>query len=42
MAIVDEKNNFFAGKMRFALDQRNLNLWQVKELSIDNNGTILV
>lgn len=42
MAIVDEENNFFAGKMRFALDQRNLKLWQVKELSIDNHGTILV
>lgn len=42
MAIVDEKNTFFAGKMRFALDQRNLQNWQVKELSIDNKGTILI
>lgn len=42
MAIVDEKNKFFAGKMRFALDQRDLNSWRVLELSIDNNGTVLI
>ena len=42
MAIVDEKNEFFTGKMRFALDQRNLSHWKVLELSIDNNGTILI
>lgn len=42
MAIVDEKNKFFAGKMRFALDQRDLNSWRVLELSVDNNGTILI
>lgn len=42
MAIVDEKNTFFTGKLRFALDQRNLSHWKVLELSIDNNGTILI
>lgn len=42
MAIVDEKNQFFAGKIRFALDQRNLKSWRVLELSIDNNGTVLI
>lgn len=42
MAIVDEKNSFFTGKMRFALDKRNLSHWRVLELSIDNNGTILI
>jgi homoserine kinase len=42
MAIVDEKNTFFSGKMRFALDQRGLSSWQVKELAIDNKGTILI
>ncbi|MGN1411061.1 MAG: homoserine kinase [Oscillospiraceae bacterium] len=42
MAIVDENNTFFTGKLRFALDQRNLSHWKVLELSIDNNGTILI
>lgn len=42
MAIVDEENAFFSGKMRFALDQRGLDSWQVKELAIDNKGTILI
>ncbi len=42
MAIVDESNEFFAGKMRFDLDLMGLNNWQVKELSIDNIGTTLI
>lgn len=39
MAIVDEKNEFFGGKMRFDLDLMGLPHWQVKKLSIDNEGT---
>lgn len=42
MSIVDEKNDFFLGKLRFALERHGLNGWQVKMLEIDNNGTILV
>ncbi|MBE6839477.1 MAG: homoserine kinase [Ruminococcus sp.] len=39
MAIVDEENEFFAGKLRFSLDRMGLGTWQVKELAIDNIGT---
>ena len=42
MSIVDENNEFFLGKLRFALDKHGLNNWQVKMLEIDNKGTILV
>ena len=41
MAIVDEENKFFAGKMKFSLDNAGLRGWQVKELSIDNEGTVI-
>lgn len=39
MAIVDEENRYFAGKMKFSLDNAGLQNWQVRELSIDNEGT---
>lgn len=39
MAIVDHDNEYFCGKMRFALDNMGLQTWQVKELHIDNEGT---
>lgn len=42
MAIVDHENEFFVGKMRFALDKMGLNAWNVKELEIDNKGTIIL
>ena len=42
MAIVDHENDFFVGKMRFALDKMNLEAWTVKELQIDNKGTIIL
>ena len=41
MAIVDEENRFFAGKMKFSLDNAGLSNWQVHEFSIDNNGTFI-
>ena len=42
MAIVDENNEYFAGKMRFSLENAGLSDWQVKELRIDNEGTKLI
>jgi homoserine kinase len=42
MAIVDENNEFFAGKMRFSLENAGLSGWQVHEFRIDNEGTKLV
>lgn len=42
MAIVDENNTYFAGKMKFSLDNAGLSGWQVHELHIDNNGTALI
>lgn len=42
MAIVDHDNSYFAGKMRFALDSHGLSDWTVKELEIDNNGTVIL
>lgn len=39
MAIVDDKNEYFAGKMRFSLDKMGLHSWLVKELEVDNIGT---
>lgn len=38
MAIVDENNRFFTGKMEFSLEAAGITGWQVKELSIDNHG----
>jgi homoserine kinase len=42
MSIVDEKNKFFCGKMRFSLDKMGLLSWTVKELEIDNKGTLIL
>ncbi len=39
MAIADEDNEFFAGKMQFSLDNAGLTGWKVQELKIDNCGT---
>ncbi len=42
MAIVDEENKYFAGKVKFSLDNAGLNGWQVNEYRIDNEGTKLI
>jgi homoserine kinase len=42
MAIVDESNEFFAGKMRFSLENAGLSGWQVHEFRIDNEGTKII
>ena len=42
MAIVDESNQYFAGKMKFSLDNAGLKGWQVKAFHIDNEGTKLI
>ncbi len=39
MAIVDEKNEYFVGKMRFSLENAGITDWKVYEFMIDNNGT---
>lgn len=39
MAIVDEENEFFAGKMKFSLENAGLAGWEVHEFHIDNCGT---
>ena len=42
MTVVDAENLYFAGKMRFALDNAGLTSWEVRELHIDNAGTRIV
>ena len=42
MAIVDESNQFFTGKMEFSLETAGIYGWQVKELTIDNQGAQLL
>ena len=42
MSIVDADNEFFVGKLRFALDRMGLEKWEVHELHIDNMGTRIV
>ncbi|MDO5125989.1 MAG: homoserine kinase [Ruminococcus sp.] len=42
MAIVDENNTYFAGKMKFSLDNAGLSGWQVHEFRIDNDGTKII
>ena len=39
VAIVDENNTYFAGKMKFSLDNAGLTGWEVREFHIDNDGT---
>jgi len=42
MAIADEENTYFAGKMRFSLDNAGLKDWEVHDLKIDNAGCVLL
>lgn len=42
MAIVDEENTYFSGKMRFSLDNAGMKGWQVHDLKIDNTGCVLL
>ncbi|MBQ8781130.1 MAG: homoserine kinase [Oscillospiraceae bacterium] len=42
MAIVDGENEFFCGKLKFALEKIGLKDWEVHELHIDNDGTKLL
>lgn len=42
MAIVDENNTYFAGKVKFSLDNAGLSGWEVHELRIDNEGTKII
>ncbi len=42
MAIADESNEFFAGKVKFSLENAGLTGWQVVELKIDNEGTTIL
>lgn len=42
MAIVDEENRYFTGKMEFSLGTAGLNGWQVRELHIENKGAQLL
>ena len=42
MAIADESNEFFAGKVKFSLENAGLGNWRVVELKIDNEGTCII
>ncbi len=42
MAIVDEENPFFTGKMEFSLNTAGLAGWRVRELQIENQGARLL
>lgn len=42
MAIVDEDNTYFTGKMRFSLENAGIKGWQVHDFHIDNEGTRIV
>ena len=42
MAIADESNEFFEGKMKFSLENAGLTGWQVREFHVDNEGTKLI
>ncbi|MBO6140743.1 MAG: homoserine kinase [Ruminococcus sp.] len=42
MAIADESNSYFAGKLQFSLENAGLGSWKVHELSIDNDGTKVI
>ena len=42
MAVVDEENEFFTGKVKFSLETEGLNGWDVKLFHIDNEGTKLI
>lgn len=42
MAIADENNEYFCGKLRFSLDNAGLSGWQVHDFRIDNTGSFLI
>ncbi|MCD7726997.1 MAG: homoserine kinase [Ruminococcus sp.] len=42
MAVVDEANEFFTGKVKFSLETEGLENWDVKLFHIDNEGTKLI
>lgn len=42
MAIADEDNVYFLGKLRFSLENAGLAGWRVMELKIDNEGTTII
>ncbi|MCD8327876.1 MAG: homoserine kinase [Ruminococcus sp.] len=42
MAVVDEANEFFTGKVKFSLETEGLQNWDVKLFHIDNEGTKLI
>lgn len=42
MAIVDEENTYFTGKMKFSLENAGIKGWQVHDFHIDNEGTRIV
>ncbi len=42
MAVVDEDNEFFTGKLKFSLETEGLKGWDVKLFHIDNEGTKLI
>ncbi len=42
MAVVDEANEFFTGKVKFSLETEGLENWDVKLFHIDNEGTRLI
>jgi len=42
MAIVDHENTYFSGKLKFSLEACGLSNWTVKELEIDNFGTMII
>ncbi|MCC8192782.1 MAG: homoserine kinase [Ruminococcus sp.] len=42
MAVVDEANEFFTGRVKFSLETEGLENWDVKLFHIDNEGTKLI
>lgn len=42
MAIADEGNEYFGGKVKFSLENAGLSGWQVHEFRIDNEGTKII
>ena len=42
MAIIDENNTYFTGKMSFSLENAGIHGWQVYEFDIDNEGAKII
>ncbi|MBP1567826.1 MAG: homoserine kinase [Oscillospiraceae bacterium] len=42
MAIIDEENTYFKGKMEFSLENAGIHGWKVHDLLIDNEGTKII